>query len=118
MKILSTRKFSEAVKSYRQNNSLTIEELENFTGLNRKIIEQIERGRFIPTIFQYECLAGILNLKIDDLTEEKDTFNSFNELCDQVQTSAEKEGLKKIFQMMITLRQQIRLKEAFNEEPS
>ena len=118
MKILSTKKFSEAVKGYRKENGLSIKELEILTGLNRNIIEQIDRGGFIPTIVQYECLAGILNLYIDALTEDKYTFNSFAQLRNQVQTPAEKKGLENIFQMMIALRQQIRLREAFNKGSS
>lgn len=118
MKILSTKKFSEAVKGYREENSLSIKELEILTGVNRNIIEQIEKGEFIPTIVQYECLARILNLNIDALTEDKNTFNSFAQLCNQVQTPAEKKGLENIFQMMIALRQQIRLREAFSKESS
>lgn len=118
MKILSAKKFSETVKRYREENGLTIEELGNATGLNKNIIQRIEYGGFIPTIFQYECLASTLDLKLDDLTQVKDLSHSFTELANQVQTPAEKEGLERFIQMMIALRQQTYLRKSFNSESS
>ena len=94
MKILSTKKFSEAVKGYREENGLSIKELEILTGLNRNIIEQIERGGFIPTIVQYECLAGILNLNIDALTEDKDTLTLLLSFATKCKLPLRKKDLK------------------------
>ena len=115
MKILSTKKSSETIKCYIKENGLTIEELGNVTGLNGKVIQRIERGGFIPTIDQYKILEDTLNLNLDDLTEDKDTSNPYTELMNEAHTPVEKEGLEKFFQMMIALRQQIHLRQAFEK---
>jgi transcriptional regulator with XRE-family HTH domain len=117
MKVLSTKKLSETVKRSRKENGFTIEDLENITRLDKKILYRIECGDFIPSINQYTALANALDLKLDDLTVEKDKSNPFTELMDKVKTANEKEGLEKLFSMMVALKQQIHLRQTINNKP-
>ncbi|NDL67903.1 helix-turn-helix domain-containing protein [Anaerotalea alkaliphila] len=116
MKILSTKKLSETVNRFRKENGFTIEDLENIIRLDKKILHRIECGDFIPSMNQYAALANALDLKLEDLTVEKDKSNSFAKLMDKVKTANEKEGLEKLFSMMIALKQQIHLRQTINNK--
>ena len=89
-------------------------ELANLTGINRIIIDRIEYEDFIPSIVQLETLSKSLEFNPMYIFTEKDnTPNDFNLLYSQTLTDIEKEGLDKLFQMMLTLRQQITLRNLF-----
>lgn len=49
---------------------------------------------------------------------EKDRTNSFIALRSEALSTSEKEGVEKLFTMMLSLRQQIRLRSSFENESS
>lgn len=116
MKTLSTSKLAQTIKSKREEMGLTQEELSNLTGINRVMIGRIERENFIPSIIQFEALASILNFDITDMFIEKQTSNSFIALRSEALSDSEKEGVEKLFAMMLSLRQQILLRSKFENE--
>lgn len=116
MKILSTAKLAETVNLKRFEKGLTQEELSNLTGINRVMIGRIERENFIPSITQFEALANILDFEITDMFIEKQEINSFIALRSETLSKNEKEGVEKLFTMMLSLRQQILLRSKFENE--
>lgn len=116
MKKLSTAKLAETVKEKREKNGLTQEELSNLTGINRVMIGRIERENFIPSITQFEALAKVLDFEITDMFVEKEETNSFIALRSEALSEGEKEGVDRLFKMMLTLRQQILLRRKFEDE--
>lgn len=118
MKTLSTKKLAESVRTLREAKGLTKEELGNLTGINRIMIGRIEREDFTPSIVQYQTLANVLGF---DPTEmfvevEKEPTNSFVTLQSEALSASEKEGVEKLFTMMLALRQQIKLRSSFEHE--
>lgn len=118
MKRLSTAKLAETVKSKRAEKGLTQEQLSELTGINRVMIGRIERENFIPSISQFESLAKTLDFEITDMFIPKEETNSFIALRSQALSDHEKEGVDKLFNMMLTLRQQILLRRRFENESS
>ena len=116
MKRLSTAKLAETVKSKRAKKGLTQEQLSALTGINRVLIGRLERESFIPSISQFESLAKTLNFEITDMFIPKKETNSFIALRSQALSDGEKEGVDKLFDMMLTLRQQILLRRKFENE--
>jgi len=116
MKKLSTAKLAETVKEKREQKGLTQEELSNLTGINRVMIGRIERENFIPSITQFEALSKILDFEITDMFVEKKETNSFIALRSEALSGGEKEGVDRLFKMMLTLRQQILLRRKFENE--
>ncbi len=116
MKTLSTSKLAKTVKSKREQKAFTQEELSNLTGINRIMIGRIERKNFIPSITQLEALANTLDFKITDMFVEKQKTNSFIALLSETLSKNEKEGVDKLFTMMLSLRQQILLRSKFENE--
>lgn len=116
MKILSTKKLSEIVKLKREERNLTQEELSNITNINRLMIGRIEREDFIPSIVQLESLADTLEFEITDMFIEKEETNSFIALRSQTLNKYEKQGVDKLFTMMLSLRQQILLRSRYEDE--
>ena len=115
MKILSTIKLAEAVNYYRIDNGLTIEDFSNLTGLNVHNIQRIESGKYIPTIEQFETLSKDLNLDLNLLLEDDKQQNTFDMLRKEVCNQSERDGLETLFSMMATLKQQVRLRRAFED---
>jgi transcriptional regulator with XRE-family HTH domain len=115
MKILSTIKLAEAVNYYRIDNGLTIEDFSNLTGLNVHNIHRIESGKYIPTIEQFETLSKHLNLDLNLLLEDDKQQNTFDMLRKEVCNQSERDGLEALFSMMATLKQQVRLRRAFED---
>ncbi|WP_347489756.1 helix-turn-helix transcriptional regulator [Desulfoscipio sp. XC116] len=113
MRKLSTAKLAETVKLKREEKKLTQEQLSNLTGINRVMIGRIERENFIPSITQFESLANTLDFEITDMFIEKQETNSFIALRSEALSENEKEGVEKLFKMMLTLRQQILLRSKF-----
>jgi len=116
MKKLSTAKLAETVKTKREEKGLTQEQLSELTGINRVMIGRIERENFIPSIAQFESLADTLDFEITDMFVEKQETNSFIALRSEALSDSEKEGVERLFTMMLSLRQQILLRSKFENE--
>lgn len=116
MKTLSTKKLAETVKKLREEKGLTQVSLADLTGINRIMIGRIERAEFTPSILQFEALSSILGFDVTDMFVEKEKTNSFVALRSEALSNSEKEGIEKLFTMMLTLRQQIKLRSSFENE--
>ena len=116
MKTLSTKKLAETVKNLRESKGYTKEELGTLTGINRIMIGRIEREDFTPSIVQFEALSNVLGFDLTEMFVEKERTNSFVALRGEVLSESEKEGVEKLFTMMLTLRQQITLRSSFENE--
>ena len=77
------------------------------------MIGRIEREAFIPSIAQYESLAKVLEFDLTDMFVENPKKNSFVALRSQALSESEKEGVDKLFAMMLALREQILLRSKF-----
>jgi transcriptional regulator with XRE-family HTH domain len=113
MKKLSTVKLAETVKLKREEKRFTQEQLSELTGINRVMIGRIERQSLIPSITQLESLANTLEFEITDMFIEKQETNSFIAMRSEALSGSEKEGVEKLFTMMLSLRQQILLRSKF-----
>ena len=116
MKMLSTNKLAETVTMLRVEQGLTKEELGTLTGINRILIGRIEREDFIPSIAQLEALGNVLRFDIIDMFVDKEKTNSFIALRSEAINDAEKEGVDRLFKMMIALRQQMILRRKHENE--
>jgi transcriptional regulator with XRE-family HTH domain len=116
MKKLSSSKLAKTIKLKRKKKKLTQEQLSDQTGINRIMIGRIEREEYIPSINQFESLASALDFDITDMFVEKQEVNSFVALQSEALSESEKEGVKKLFTMMLTLRQQIVLRSKADDE--
>lgn len=116
MKKLSIAKLAKTVKLKREEKGLTQEDLSKLTGINRIMIGRIERQNFIPSILQFESLANILDFEITDMFIEKEENDSFIALRSETLSEYEKEGVEKLFTMMLALRQQILLRSKSENE--
>lgn len=116
MKRLSTRKLAETIRLKRDEKGFTQEQLSEITGINRAMIGRIERENFIPSITQFELLGNVLGFDITDLFVEKQNSNSFVAMRSEALSEREKEGVDKLFTMMLSLRQQILLRSKFDNE--
>lgn len=116
MKTLSVKKLAETVTKLRESKGLTKEELGNLTGINRIMIGRIERENFTPSIVQFEALADVLGFEITDMFVETEKSNSFIALRSEALSENEREGVEKLFNMMLSLRQQVLLRRKFENE--
>ncbi len=116
METLSTSKLAKTVKLKREQKGLTQEDLSNLTGINRIMIGRIEREDFIPSITQFEALANTLDFEITDMFIEKQKTSSFIAVRSEALSETEKEGVEKLFAMMLSLRQQILLRSKIENE--
>ncbi|WP_048601469.1 helix-turn-helix transcriptional regulator [Rubeoparvulum massiliense] len=116
MRKLSTAKLAETVKFKREQKGLTQEELGNLTGINRAMIGRIERENYIPSMSQFEALSNILDFEITDMFIEKQGKDSFIALRSEALSEYEREGVDKLFTMMLSLRQQILLRSKYENE--
>ena len=113
---LSTKKLAKTISNLRESKGLTKEELGNLTGINRIMIGRIEREDFIPSIVQLEALSSVLGFDLTEMFVEKEQTNSFVALRSETLSDSEKEGVEKLFTMMLSLRQQIKLRSSFENE--
>lgn len=118
MKKLSVSKLANTVKTKREERGLTQEQLGDLTGINRVMIGRIERENFIPSITQFESLAMTLEFDISDMFIEKQANNTFVAMCSETLNESEKEGVEKLYTMMLSLRQQIFLRSKYENESS
>lgn len=116
MKTLSTKKLAKTIKNLREEKGFTKEELGNLTGINRIMIGRIEREDFTPSIIQFEALSKVLSFDLTEMFVEKERTNSFVALRSETLSDGEKEGVEKLFTMMLSLRQQIQLRSSFENE--
>lgn len=116
MKKLSVTKLAGIIKTKREEKGLTQDQLSELTGINRIMIGRIERQNFIPSIIQFESLANTLEFEIPDMFIEKEETNSFIAMRSEALSKNEKEGVDKLFTMMLSLRQQILLRSKFENE--
>lgn len=116
MKTLSAKKLAETVTKLREEKGLTKEELGTLTGINRIMIGRIEREDFVPSIVQFEALGNVLGFDVSDMFVEKEPTNSFIALRSEAINDTEKEGVDRLFKMMIALRQQVILRRKFENE--
>ncbi|HHT36054.1 MAG: helix-turn-helix transcriptional regulator [Candidatus Wallacebacter cryptica] len=116
MKELSTTTLARTIKNKREEKGLTQEGLSNLTGINRAIISRIEREDFIPSIYQLQALGRALEFDITSMFLETQENNAFIALRSQALSEKEKEGVERLFKMMIVLRQQILLRRKFENE--
>ncbi len=118
MKSLSMIKLAETVKVNRKKLGLKQENLSELTGINRALISRIERHDFIPSISQIEMLAKVLSFDITTMFIEEQEANTFIALKSEVLNDNEREGVEKLFTMMLSLRQQILLRSKFENGKS
>ena len=118
MKQLSTARLAKTIKEKREEKDLTQEQLSSLTGINRVMIGRIERENFIPSITQFETLASTLDFDIAEMFVDKQETNSFIALRSETLSESEKEGVERLFTMMLSLRQQILLRRKFENETS
>lgn len=116
MKRLSISKLAKTIKTKREEKGWTQEQLSELTSINRIMIGRIERENFIPSIHQFEALAQVLKFEITDMFTEKHEENSFVAMRSETLSDSEKEGVDKLFTMMLSLRQQILLRSKFENE--
>jgi len=116
MKKLSATKLAETVRTKREEKKFTQEQLSDLTGINRIMIGRIERKTFIPSMPQFESLAKTLEFEITDMFIEKQETNSFIAMRSEALSKSEKDGVDKLFTMMLSLRQQILLRSKFENE--
>lgn len=116
MKIISRKKLAETVRVLREKNRYTQEKLSDLTGINRAIISKIEREDFIPSITQFEALSDTSNFDPTEMFVEKENTNSFVNLKSETLSESEREGVEKLIKMMLTLRQQINIRRAYENE--
>ena len=118
VRTLSAKKLAETVAKLRQEKGLTQERLGDLTGINRIMIGRIEHEDYIPSINQFEALGKVLEFDIAEMFVEKKANNSFLALRSEEMSEEEKDGVEKLFEMMIALRQQVMLRRKFeNESP-
>ncbi len=99
-----------------EQKGYTKEELGTLTGINRIMIGRIEREDFTPSIVQFEALSNVLGFDLTEMFVEKERTNSFVALRSEALSDSEKEGVEKLFTMMLSLRQQIKLRSSFENE--
>lgn len=116
VKILSSKILAETVRKLREERGYTQDLLGNLTGINRIMIGRIEREDFTPSIVQFEALSSVLGFDLTEMFVEKERTNSFVALRSETLSESEKEGVEKLFTMMLTLRQQIQLRSSFENE--
>ena len=68
---------------------------------------------FIPSIAQFEALGNLLGFDVPNMFVEKETSNSFITLKNETINDTEKEGVDRLFKMMIALRQQVILRRKY-----
>ena len=115
MKRLSQEKMVEIVKELRKNKDLTQEQLSVKTGINRQMIGRLENKEYMPSIFQLEKLAEVLEFDIPDLYVENEpmVYTAYRSSSMSVE---ERVGADHMFEMMMASKQQLLLRKAMLNE--
>ncbi|GHU82737.1 transcriptional regulator [Clostridia bacterium] len=74
--------FGKRLRSYRKKQGLTLEKLEEASGIHNKYIGQIERAEKNPSLETLEKLAIGLNLPLEKLVEKIVSSNASEEETD------------------------------------
>ena len=113
MDIISTKQLAEIVCEKRKSKKMSQKDLSDKTRINRIMIGRIENDTYVPSIKQLEALASVLDFDIRELFEERRGNNLFVALKSEALNEKEKEGVDRLFSMMLMLRQQIQLRKSF-----
>jgi transcriptional regulator with XRE-family HTH domain len=116
MKTISRTVLARIVKTRRQEMKWTQQELSERTGIHRAMIGRIESEAFTPSIAQLESLSLTLGFELTDLLVDREETRSFIALRSETLSRSEREGVEKIFSMMLTLRQQMVIRSKFEHE--
>ena len=116
MQVLSTSQLATTVKDLRIEKGITYLELAKRTNIDQIFISRLEEANFIPSIEQLDSLTKTLNFDSTDLFIEEESHNSFYNLIKDAQTDNEKEGFKKLVEMMLTLRQQVQIRKSYESQ--
>lgn len=115
MKVLSQDRLAGIVRESRRAKGFTQERLSQETDINRSMIVRLEKSDYIPSIIQLEKLANVLEFDITSLfTERKPSFRTAFRREDYSQD--EQEGIDRLFDMMLAIRQQILLRRALGSK--
>ena len=115
MKRLSQEKMVEIVKELRKNKDLTQEQLSVKTGINRLMIGRLENKEYMPSIFQLEKLAEVLEFDIPDLYVENEPM-VYTAYRSSSMSEDERVGADHMFEMMMASKQQLLLRKAMLNE--
>ena len=55
----------------RSEKNITLKQLEKLSGISKTTLNDIENGKLSPTLYQLECIAKALDVKITDLFESE-----------------------------------------------
>ena len=85
------------------------------TGIHRQMIGRLEKGNFIPSIPQLEKLSEVLGFEVTDMFVEMEPtiYTAFRQ---SGMSAQEKEGVDRMFEMMMASRQQLLLRKAMTNE--
>ena len=117
MKTFSPALLAHMVTELRKKKGLTQEQLGAQTFLNRVMVGRIERERFIPSVVQLQALSAVLGFDLSEVFVEREEEPSHFALHRESLSEQEREGLDRLLSMMVTLRQQLMLRKAFEHEP-
>ena len=115
MKRLSQEKMVEIVKELRKNKDLTQQQLSVKTGINRQMIGRLENKEYMPSIFQLEKLAEVLEFDIPDLYVENEPM-VYTAYRSSSMSEEERVGADHMFEMMMASKQQLLLRKAMLNE--
>ena len=110
MTTISIARLAEIVQKTRKERSLTQQDVQDLTGINRLLIGRIEKGDFLPSLPQLNILAEKLNFDIASLIEEREDENAFYAMRGEAKSQEESEGVDKLFSMMSFLKSQMLLR--------
>lgn len=116
MKKLSASRLACTVRELRQSKDMSQETLGNLTGINRIMIGRIEKEDYIPSINQLEALGKVLEFELTDMFVERSDNSSFVALRSETITESEREGVDKLFEMMISLRRHVIIRRKLEDE--
>lgn len=115
MKRLSQEKLVETVIRLRKQKKYTQEQLGKETGINRQMIGRLENWEYMPSVGQLENLAEILGFDIPDLYVENEPI-MYTAFRSSSMSPEEKEGVDRMFEMMMASKQQLLLRKAMKRE--
>ncbi|MCK9547374.1 MAG: helix-turn-helix domain-containing protein [Sphaerochaeta sp.] len=116
MKIISTTALAQTVADLRRKEGLTQAQLGELTALPCSIIARLEREDFIPSIAQLQALSSILGFDLGEILVEKGEEPSSISLQRERLSEEEQKDFDTLIAMMLTLRQQLTLRRAYERE--
>lgn len=113
MSSISINRLQETVRKAREKLSLTQQDVQDLTGINRLLIGRMEKGEFLPSLLQLNILAEKLNFDIISLIEEdknEEDENAFCMISREIKSQEEMESINRLFSMMSFLKSQMLLR--------